>query len=116
MKRRILEFLAPVALLLREIRRRALELLTLLVVPLLSTLGAATTGTALGLVVAAVTLVIGIYIVATIQPTISGLTGTANTTVETVFERVYSSFNVLTVALIVMAAVAILALVMRLRG
>ncbi len=72
--------------------------------------------TAINLVIAAISLVLCVYIIGAIQPNIKGLTGTANTTVGTIFTQTYNALNLMVVGLIVMAAVALIGLVMRLRG
>ncbi|RLG76807.1 MAG: hypothetical protein DRO12_03735 [Thermoprotei archaeon] len=68
-------------------------------------------GAPITLVIVAVTLAIGVYILANIQPSIKGLTGTANTTVTNIFTQAYSAFGLLVVGLLVLAAVAILVII-----
>lgn len=54
------------------------------------------------LVAFAVAMVMGVYVIAKIQPTINGLTGVANTTVTSVFTTTYNAFALLVVSLIVL--------------
>lgn len=67
------------------------------------------------LVAFAIAMVMGVYVVAKIEPTISGLTGDANTTVTNVFTTTFDAFGLLVVALIVLGAVAIMAIIRLLR-
>lgn len=60
------------------------------------------------LVAFAVSMVMGVYVIAKIQPQITGLTGDANTTVTSIFATTYDAFALLVVGLIVAGAVAIL--------
>jgi len=68
-------------------------------------------GAPITLVMVAVTIIIGIVIIANIVPSIPSLTGAANATVTSVISTTYSSFNLMTVGLIVLAAVSILIVV-----
>lgn len=74
--------------------------------------------TAIALVVIAVTLILGIFIYATIFSSIntSALDATAQTTINTVNTTAFSAFNLLAILLIVVAAAAVLAGVFLLRG
>ena len=63
----------------------------------------------------AVSMVMGVYVVAKIQPNITGLTGEANTTVTAIFSTAYDAFGLLVVGLIVAGAVAILWIIKMIR-
>jgi hypothetical protein len=64
-------------------------------------------------VVAAVALVVGIFVVAQLQASLStsSLDTSAQTAIGNVFSTAYNAYNLLVVALIVLAAVAILAII-----
>lgn len=79
---------------------------------MMSRRGSMSIGTApILLVTVAITLIIGVVVVANLVPSIPTLTGTANTTVVNIVATTYSSLGLLVVALIVLAAVAILLVV-----
>ena len=63
------------------------------------------------LVTVAITLIIGVVVIANLVPSIPTLTGTANTTVVNIVSTTYASMGLLVVSLIVLAAVAILLVV-----
>lgn len=63
------------------------------------------------LVTVAITLIIGVVVIANLVPSIPALTGTANTTVVNIVATTYASMGLLVVSLIVLAAVAILLVV-----
>lgn len=68
------------------------------------------TGTAITLVIAAVALIVGVYVFVQVEQAIPALTGTANTTVGNIITTTLNAFQLATVALIVLAAVAVLAI------
>jgi len=63
------------------------------------------------LVTVAITLIIGVVVIANLVPSIPTLTGAANTTVVNIVTTTYASMGLLVVSLIVLAAVAILLVV-----
>ena len=63
------------------------------------------------LVTVAITLIIGVVVIANLAPSIPTLTGDANTTVTSIIDTTYASMGLLVVSLIVLAAVAILLVV-----
>ena len=70
-------------------------------------------GAVLALVIAAIALVVGVYLIGTFQSVLntSGLPSTAQVAIGSVFSTTYSAFQLAVVGLIVIAAVAILSLV-----
>ena len=70
-------------------------------------------GAVLALVIAAIALVVGVYLIGTFQSVLntSGLPSAAQTSIGSVFSTAYSAFQLAVVGLIVIAAVAILSLV-----
>lgn len=73
-------------------------------------------GNSLSLIVVGIALIIGVVVVAQVWQNIPSLTGTANTTAQNIFTTTLQSFTLMTVALIVMAAAAIIAVLLALTG
>ena len=70
-------------------------------------------GSFIGIVVAAILLIIGVLVFAEVSTNIptTGISSTANTTINNIITTSYSAFDLATVGLIVLAAVIILGLV-----
>lgn len=68
-------------------------------------------GSVLAVVVAAVAIVVGLFVIGTLQTSLntSGLTSQAQTGIGNVFGTTYNAFQLLVIVIIVIAAVAILA-------
>lgn len=75
--------------------------------------GISTLAAVLAVIVAAVALVIGVFVIANLQTSLStsGLASAATTAIGNVFSTTYNAFNLLVVAVIVLAAVAILSII-----
>jgi len=70
----------------------------------------------LSLIVVGIALIIGIVVLAQVWGSIPSLEGTANTTATEIFNTTLQAFSLMTVALIVMAAAAIIAVLLALTG
>ena len=70
-------------------------------------------GSFIGIVVAAILLIIGVLVFAIVSTSIptTSISSAANTTINTIISTAYSAFDLATVGLIVLAAVIILGLV-----
>ena len=79
------------------------------------TKGVSTLGAVLAVIIAVIAIIVGVYVTAQLQLTLntSGIVASAQNAIGNVFSTAYNAFQLLTVALIILAAVAILAIVIR---